>query len=173
MSETWTQDRVDNLTRLWGEGFSCAQIAGDLGGVSRNAVIGKIHRLGLNEPSFKKQPKPEKKAKAPKQPRDRKRQGNHHAVMKIVAGGHGSTRVIQSSESAQIAKLRCVEIIPLNLTLAELDQATQCHYIPGDDLLYCGHPKREGSAYCAPHHFLCLGDPPKPRRDVIMRRDAA
>ena len=46
----WTGDRVETLTRLWKQGKSASQIATELGGgVSRNAVIGKIHRLGLSE----------------------------------------------------------------------------------------------------------------------------
>ena len=44
---SWTDERVDTLKRLWGEGHSASQIANQLGGVSRNAVIGKVHRLGL------------------------------------------------------------------------------------------------------------------------------
>ena len=45
---SWTEDRVELLGRLWGEGLSASQIAAALGGgVTRNAVIGKVHRLGL------------------------------------------------------------------------------------------------------------------------------
>ena len=44
---SWTDERVDLLRRLWEEGLSASQIASQLGGVSRNAVIGKVHRLGL------------------------------------------------------------------------------------------------------------------------------
>ena len=44
----WTDERVARLTKLWGEGLSASQIAADLGDVSRNAVIGKVHRLGLS-----------------------------------------------------------------------------------------------------------------------------
>lgn len=44
---TWTDERVDLLRRLWEEGLSASQIAAQLGGVTRNAVIGKVHRLGL------------------------------------------------------------------------------------------------------------------------------
>jgi len=46
---SWTPDRVDLLKKLWAEGLSCSQIAGQLGGVTRNAVIGKRIRLGLPE----------------------------------------------------------------------------------------------------------------------------
>ena len=45
---SWTDERVDTLKRMWGEGQSASQIAKELGGVTRNAVIGKVHRLGLS-----------------------------------------------------------------------------------------------------------------------------
>jgi len=44
----WTEDRVAILTKLWADGLSASQIAKQLGGVTRNAVIGKVHRLGLS-----------------------------------------------------------------------------------------------------------------------------
>src|SRR5690606_19602684 len=43
----WTDERVEKLKKLWSEGLSASQIAAQLGGVSRNAVIGKVHRLNL------------------------------------------------------------------------------------------------------------------------------
>jgi len=43
----WTDERVDQLKNLWTEGLSASQIARALGGITRNAVIGKVHRLGL------------------------------------------------------------------------------------------------------------------------------
>ena len=43
----WTDERVEKLKKLWSEGLSASQIAAQLGGVSRNAVIGKVHRLSL------------------------------------------------------------------------------------------------------------------------------
>jgi len=47
-SMSWTEERVETLKRMWGEGQSASQIAKELGGVTRNAVIGKVHRLGLS-----------------------------------------------------------------------------------------------------------------------------
>ena len=44
---SWTDERVDLLRRLWDDGLSASQIASQIGGISRNAVIGKVHRLGL------------------------------------------------------------------------------------------------------------------------------
>jgi GcrA cell cycle regulator len=51
MAETgmsWTDERVSTLKKLWLDGLSASQIAKQLGGVTRNAVIGKVHRLGLS-----------------------------------------------------------------------------------------------------------------------------
>jgi GcrA cell cycle regulator len=45
---SWTDERVELLKKMWTEGQSASQIAKELGGVTRNAVIGKVHRLGLS-----------------------------------------------------------------------------------------------------------------------------
>jgi len=45
---SWTDERVEQLKKMWNEGQSASQIAKELGGVTRNAVIGKVHRLGLS-----------------------------------------------------------------------------------------------------------------------------
>ncbi|MEP7349072.1 MAG: GcrA family cell cycle regulator [Sphingorhabdus sp.] len=58
----WTDQRIDQLKALWEKGLTASQIADELGGVSRNAVIGKAHRLGLkSRPSPVKANEPEKK----------------------------------------------------------------------------------------------------------------
>lgn len=66
----WTDERIDQLKQLWEKGNTASQIAEELGGVSRNAVIGKAHRLGL-----KSRPSPvksgNKKAKTPRKPKEK------------------------------------------------------------------------------------------------------
>ena len=52
----WTDERVESLKKLWLEGLSASQIAKQLGGVTRNAVIGKVHRLGLSGRAAPSQP---------------------------------------------------------------------------------------------------------------------
>jgi GcrA cell cycle regulator len=52
----WTDERVEVLKKLWLEGLSASQIAKQLGGVTRNAVIGKVHRLGLSGRAAPSQP---------------------------------------------------------------------------------------------------------------------
>ncbi|TVV75031.1 GcrA family cell cycle regulator [Sphingomonas solaris] len=57
---TWTDERIEQLRRLWEQGMTASQIAEELGGVSRNAVIGKAHRLGLQS-----RPSPVRSAETP------------------------------------------------------------------------------------------------------------
>ena len=73
----WTDERVENLKKLWQDGLSASQIAKQLGGVTRNAVIGKVHRLGLSgratpskpaRPVFKA-PRPQRAVAQPAAPR--------------------------------------------------------------------------------------------------------
>ncbi|WP_323810237.1 GcrA family cell cycle regulator [Sphingobium baderi] len=60
---SWTDERIDQLKAMWEKGLTASQIADELGGVSRNAVIGKAHRLGLQS-----RPSPVKANEAPKKP---------------------------------------------------------------------------------------------------------
>jgi GcrA cell cycle regulator len=61
---SWTDERIDRLKKMWGEGATASQIADELGGVSRNAVIGKAHRLGLDARPSPVKPGEEKEKKA-------------------------------------------------------------------------------------------------------------
>ena len=66
---SWTDERVETLTKMWAEGQSASQIAKELGGVTRNAVIGKVHRLGLsNRTATTEKEAPEAKAPAREEP---------------------------------------------------------------------------------------------------------
>src|SRR3954468_20959931 len=66
---SWTDERVETLKKLWQEGHSASQIAKQLGGVTRNAVIGKVHRLGLSGRAAPSQPaRPAFKAPRPARP---------------------------------------------------------------------------------------------------------
>ena len=66
---SWTDERVETLKKMWNEGQSASQIAKELGGVTRNAVIGKVHRLGLsNRTGVAPQPAPPAPQTAPSAP---------------------------------------------------------------------------------------------------------
>ena len=73
---SWTEERIERLKKMWHDGATASQIADELGGVSRNAVIGKAHRLGLEQRPSPVKPGEEKEAKkaapaaaAPKAPK--------------------------------------------------------------------------------------------------------
>ena len=67
---SWTEERIERLKKMWHDGATASQIADELGGVSRNAVIGKAHRLGLEarpspvKPGEEKEKKPAPAAKS-------------------------------------------------------------------------------------------------------------
>lgn len=63
---SWTDERIDRLKSMWEKGMTASQIADDLGGVSRNAVIGKAHRLGLQARPSPVKPNDPAPAPAPK-----------------------------------------------------------------------------------------------------------
>ena len=62
---SWTEERIERLKRMWHDGATASQIADELGGVSRNAVIGKAHRLGLEQRPSPVKPGEEKEVKKP------------------------------------------------------------------------------------------------------------
>src|SRR3954454_14731529 len=62
---SWTEERIERLKKMWAQGATASQIADELGGVSRNAVIGKAHRLGLEQRPSPVKPGEEKEAKKP------------------------------------------------------------------------------------------------------------
>src|SRR5256885_9311186 len=61
---SWTEERIERLKKMWHDGSTASQIADELGGVSRNAVIGKAHRLGLEQRPSPVKPREEKDRKA-------------------------------------------------------------------------------------------------------------
>ncbi|HEU4704487.1 MAG TPA: GcrA family cell cycle regulator [Sphingomicrobium sp.] len=71
---SWTDERIERLKKMWADGATASQIADELGGVSRNAVIGKAHRLGLDarpspvKPGDEKEKKPAATAARPARP---------------------------------------------------------------------------------------------------------
>ena len=62
---SWTEERIERLKKMWHDGATASQIADELGGVSRNAVIGKAHRLGLEQRPSPVKPGEEKESKKP------------------------------------------------------------------------------------------------------------
>jgi hypothetical protein len=153
-SDTWTEARVADLTRLWAEGFSASVIGAQLG-LSRNSVIGKAHRLKLLPPKERKNVVRKESAKKHVERRD---------IPKIVAMGIGQ-RIIKTTEAVEQPKIRCVEIecaTPFN-------DVTGCWYPSDGDgpVLWCNGKRKEGSSFCVPHHDLVWQAPRIPIRRFV------
>ena len=104
---TWTDERIERLKAMWTEGSTASQIAEELGGVSRNAVIGKAHRLGLeSRPSpVKPGEEKEKKAKAAPAPKARRSQAARRSPRPRRAAGRRRRRA-RSRRPAPAAEAR-------------------------------------------------------------------
>jgi GcrA cell cycle regulator len=160
---TWTDDRVELLKRLWSEGLSASQIAGELGGITRNAVIGKVHRLGLSG-----------RAKAPSSsvPRPRKPRvaSQIFRPARPMVRGNTALAVSPAYEYDIEPEPQPIEnIIPLGqrCTLLELNDE-KCHWPVGDpgqsDFYFCGGKTGTGIPYCG-YHARVAYQPPAARRD--------
>lgn len=94
---SWTDERIGTLKKMWGGGATASEIATELGGVSRNAVIGKAHRLGLkSRPSPVKANEKKKAAATPKKPAT----PNPQTAPRLAAGGQAPAS--PSSERAAV-----------------------------------------------------------------------
>src|ERR1700724_1516215 len=93
---SWTDERVEMLKKLWADGLSASQIAAELGGITRNAVIGKVHRLGLSG-----------RAKAPSSagPRPRKTRAPSHVFRSIRNAMRGNTALAAQAVAAYEAEI--------------------------------------------------------------------
>lgn len=190
---SWTDDRVELLKKMWGEGQSASQIAKELGGVTRNAVIGKVHRLGLSNragsggaAAAKTEAKPKAaaaKAKAPA-PKPKPEPKTEPAIKPVPANETKSTlparkQIIPAGQplppqpSANeispeaLAKVNEVEKKARKISLMELTERT-CKWPVGDpatdDFWFCGLPVQQGKPYCEAHVGVAF-QPMSSRRD--------
>jgi GcrA cell cycle regulator len=172
---SWTDERVEQLKQHWIDGKSASQIAGLLGnGLTRNAVIGKVHRLGLagrakSPRSGGSRPRPatqfpaQRRTPAPRVAR---------AVPRIMRGATALAISPQTQAEAEPQEFESV-VVPMSLrvTIVELKEA-MCRWPLGDpaspDFRYCGSPAMTGP-YCAYHCGLAY-QPAQERRRERERR---
>ncbi|MDA7428187.1 GcrA cell cycle regulator [Primorskyibacter aestuariivivens] len=188
----WTDERVELLKKMWGEGQSASQIAKELGGVTRNAVIGKVHRLGLSnragsgaakpEPAAAKAPKAEPKPKAAPKAEAKPKpapEPKEEVVMETKSATPARRQIIPAGQplppqpSANeispeaLAKVNEVEKKAKKLSLMELTERT-CKWPVGDpateDFWFCGLPVQQGKPYCEAHVGVAF-QPMSSRRD--------
>lgn len=173
----WTDERVEKLKRLWAEGLSASQIAAQLGGVSRNAVIGKVHRLSL--PGRAKAggnattARTAKRAPTtPRAPAYAPRVATRTVTRPVGANMLKEEIEIEGIEEMEIAPSTSRNVIvPISrrLALTELTERT-CKWPIGDpmkdDFHFCGCESSDSSPYCSYHAKLAY-------QPVSDRRKAA
>ena len=161
---SWTDERVETLKKMWSEGQSASQIAKELGGVTRNAVIGKVHRLGLSNRAGASAPPPEKKAAKPATPKPKRATKPEDKVIEvtvtprkpIVPAGQPLPPQPSANEISPeaLATVREVEKGAKKISLMELTERT-CKWPIGDpatdDFYFCGLAVKQGKPYCEAH----------------------
>lgn len=188
---SWTDDRVEVLKKLWVEGQSASQIAKELGGVTRNAVIGKVHRLGLsNRATSSSSSKSDTKSKTSvKSMSDPKRVSNKTSTSKVTSANSPSEprsnvtslrrQIIPAGQpfppqpSANeispeaLARVSEIEKKAKKISLLELTERT-CKWPVGDpateEFWFCGLPSQAGKPYCEAHVGVAF-QPMSQRRD--------
>ena len=148
---SWTPDRVELLKKLWGSGKTASQIAEIIGGVSRNAVIGKSHRLNLSA-----------------------------KIKTRSAVTTGKSLVTQETTSKKSRKSKFKSLLldknfepAKNLKLEELNEKT-CKYMEGHpdekNSSFCGRTTVEKFSYC-PLHLMIIFQPKSKKDDIVDKND--
>ncbi|MFE1602714.1 GcrA family cell cycle regulator [Methylobacterium sp. ID0610] len=164
---SWTKERVELLKRLWGEGRSASQIAAEIGGVSRNAVIGKVHRLGLAGRVLKSNGAVSAAAPAPVQPR-------RTVSEEVRVPSAAPTPTMVAPAPASLALVRPESIAPPDVALPLSERVTimelrefMCRWPMGDpsspDFRFCGARSITGLPYCT-HHARIAYQPAAERK---------
>jgi GcrA cell cycle regulator len=163
---TWSHSRVEQLKKLWEAWLSASQIAAELGNVSRNAVIGKVHRLGLSGRA---------KTLSTAAPRRPNAHPAQHMVRVTCPTARGNTALAQAFE-VESDPVTSDNVVPMSqrLSLLELNEAT-CHWPIGDpsspDFFFCGNKVLTGLPYCARHSRVAYQPPVnldgRPSRRVV------
>lgn len=186
---TWTDERVEQLRKLWSDGLSASQIATEIGGVSRNAVIGKVHRLGLSgraKAPAAASPRPIRKpavatpplrtpavAQAEIEPQPQTFGNAALATSRVVA--EPVERVVPKAipqalpqALSQPAPARENVVVPLSERVTIMDlREYMCRWPVGDptspNFRFCGARSVTGMPYCA-HHASIAYQPVLDRR---------
>lgn len=158
---SWNDERVETLKKLWSEGLSASQIASRIGGVTRNAVIGKVHRLGLSGRA------PTSRAASPR-PRPRIAAPRRATKPRFAAVGPVALRQPFQMEAEPYVSSYEELDIPASDRKSLLDlMESSCRWPIGDpqhdDFHFCNRSKVAGLPYCEFHARRAF-QPAQPRR---------
>ena len=154
---SWTDDRVAKLTKLWADGLSASQIAAELGGVTRNAVIGKVHRLGLSG----RAKQPSASSKRPKRAARNGYNARTRTPARNLVGGTGNSEnrnVVQDIPAPDSLKLELFELTERTCKWPHGDPAT-------DEFHFCGNKTKDEAPYCEYHCKMAYQTPVDRRRE--------
>ena len=150
---SWTEEKVEKLKELWGKGNTASQIAEIIGGISRNAVIGKAHRLNLSA-----------KIKQRSSVSNRISNTKFDSAKIKKQGRKGKFKSLLLDKYFEPAK---------NLNLEELNDQT-CKYMEGHpnehDASFCGRKTVEKFSYC-PLHLMIVFQPKGKKEDFTDKED--
>jgi len=157
----WSDDRVEQLKKLWEAGLSASQIAAELGNVTRNAVIGKVHRLGLAGRATTSRMKSHR-------PRARGQASKRLMKPRFTSLGNPALRQLYLGDTEPYVPSAEELVIPPHerRSIQTLTEAC-CRWPIGDpqqaDFHFCGRKKVLGLPYCEFHARRAF-QPPQPRR---------
>jgi len=150
---SWNDEKVNKLKELWGKGQTASQIAEIIGGISRNAVIGKAHRLNLSAKIKARSIITHNKANFQSADRETQKRGRRSKFRSLIL-----------SKDFEPAK---------NLKLEELTENT-CKYMEGHpdekESSFCGRKNVEKFSYC-PLHLMIVFQPKGKKEDIIEKED--
>jgi GcrA cell cycle regulator len=176
---TWTDERVELLKKLWADGLSASQIATELGGVTRNAVIGKVHRLSLSgraKPATTPIARPRKQPAVatgrtnvsgrPQPPMTRPLVAGNTALKPIGQLAPEPRRAPRPADSNDV-------VVPISLHASILTLTEQtCKWPNGDpsseDFHFCGQRSNSGIPYCEYHSRIAYQPVHERRRERKM-----
>lgn len=175
---SWTDERVELLKKLWTDGLSASQIATELGGVTRNAVIGKVHRLGLSGRA--KAPAPQTAAR-PKKPVGAPQARPHRPQGGPVSIGNTALKAdivpVARPQAPPQPKVYSLSESPLveNASILQLTEQT-CKWPVGDPgsdgFHFCARRSEAGIPYCGYHSRIAY-QPVSDRRRTERRMAGA
>ena len=168
---SWTDERVELLKKLWADGLSASQIASQLGGVTRNAVIGKVHRLNLSGRA-----KPASSAARPRKARPTT--PHRPSGGRSVVRQHGAEDPRPPGAAAAWSQVPIEDlVVPISLNVSLLALNDQmCKWPIGDPgaegFHFCGHRNFNSLPYCEYHSRLAYQPVNDRRRERERERDA-